>query len=73
MPAPLVWLAAIFVVTTAVTELAGTAFESWVQGNVPDTYLARVGAVETGMLSAMTPLGIAAAVPLAGVGCSWVR
>jgi MFS family permease len=68
MPAPLVWLAAIFVVTTAVTELAGTAFESWVQGNVPDTYLARVGAVETGMLSAMTPLGIAAAVPLAGVG-----
>lgn len=67
VPAPLIWLAAIFVVTTAVTELAGTAFESWVQGNIPDTHLARVGAVETGMLSAMNPLGIAAAVPLAGV------
>lgn len=67
LPAPVVWLAAIFVATTAITELAGTAFESWVQGNVPDTHLARVGAVETGMLSAMNPLGIAAAIPLAGV------
>ena len=67
MPARLVWLAAIFVVTTAVTELAGTAFESWVQGNVPETHLARVGAVETGMLSAMNPIGIAAAIPLAGM------
>ena len=53
--------------TTAITELAGTAFESWVQGNVPETHLARVGAVETGMLSAMNPLGIAVSVPLAGV------
>lgn len=65
VPAPVAWLAAIFVVTTAVTELAGTAFESWVQGNVPETHLARVGAVETGLLSAMNPLGIAAALPLA--------
>lgn len=64
LPAPVVWLAAIFVATTAVTELAGTAFESWVQGNVPETHLARVGAVETGMLSAMNPLGITAAIPL---------
>jgi predicted MFS family arabinose efflux permease len=63
VPAPVLWLAAIFVTTTAITELAGTAFESWVQGNVPETYLARVGAVETGMLGAMTPLGIAVAVP----------
>ena len=67
LPAPVAWLATIFVATTAITELAGTAFESWVQGNVPDTHLARVGAVETGMLSAMNPLGIAAAIPLAGV------
>ena len=65
VPAPVLWLAAIFVTTTAITELAGTAFESWVQGNVPETYLARVGAVETGMLGAMTPLGIAVAVPAA--------
>jgi Na+/melibiose symporter-like transporter len=63
VPAPVLWLAPIFAITTAVTELAGTAFESWVQGNVPETYLARVGAVETGMLGAMTPLGIAVAVP----------
>lgn len=67
IPAPVIWLATIFVVTTAITELAGTAFESWVQGNVPETHLARVGAVETGMLSAMNPLGIAVSVPLAGV------
>jgi predicted MFS family arabinose efflux permease len=67
VPAPVLWLAAIFVTTTAITELAGTAFESWVQGNVPETYLARVGAVETGMLGAMTPLGIATAVPAATV------
>ncbi len=65
VPAPALWLAPIFAITTAVTELAGTAFESWVQGNVPETYLARVGAVETGMLGAMNPLGIAVAVPAA--------
>ena len=65
VPAPVLWLAPIFAITTAVTELAGTAFESWVQGNVPETYLARVGAVETGMLGAMNPLGIAMAVPAA--------
>lgn len=65
VPAPVLWLAPIFAITTAVTELAGTAFESWVQGNVPENYLARVGAVETGMLGAMSPLGIAVAVPAA--------
>lgn len=67
VPTAVIWLAAIFLATTAVTELAGTAFEAWVQGNIPETHLARVGAVETGLLGAMNPLGIAAAIPLAGV------
>lgn len=65
-----VWLVvAVIMCTTVVSEIAGVVFDAYVQRSVPEEYLARVGAVESGLLGVMNPIGVAVAFPLAaGVG-----
>ncbi|TDZ77128.1 MFS transporter [Mycobacteroides salmoniphilum] len=63
-----VWvIVGVFLCTTVVTEVAGVSFDTYVQRSVPPEYLARVGAVESGLLGVMNPIGVAAAFPLASV------
>ena len=65
-----VWVVVVVVMcTTVVSEIAGAVFDAYVQRTVPEEYLARVGAVESGLLGVMNPIGVALAFPLAaGVG-----
>lgn len=65
-----VWMVVTVVLfTMALAEIAGVAFDAYVQRSVPQEYLARVGAVESTLLGVMNPIGVALAFPLAsGVG-----
>jgi MFS family permease len=63
-----VWMIlGVIVCTTVVTEIAGVIFSAYVQRSVPEEYLARVGALESGLLGVMNPIGIAIAFPMASL------
>jgi hypothetical protein len=63
-----VWvILGVVVCTTVVTEIAGVVFRTYVQRSVSEEYLARVGALESGLLGVMNPIGIALAFPMASL------
>ncbi|WP_266111558.1 MFS transporter [Aldersonia sp. NBC_00410] len=65
VPLDLVPIVVTVLATTFVTEIAGIAFDAYVQAAVPERFLARVGALESGLIGVMNPIGIAIAFPLA--------
>jgi hypothetical protein len=58
---------AVILCTTVITEIGGVMFDAYLQRVVPEEYLARVGALESGLTGVMNPIGIAMAFPLASL------